>query len=411
MIKDIVLPRLGEGIEGAEVSEVTVVVGDTIKKDDTIVVLESEKASMEIPAGVDGKVVRIFIKDGEEVRTGEILIQINLKGSDKRAEEKTAQKEEKYKPIVKQPNIQPAKQLKKGHSFASPSVRRLSRELEIDLEVINGSGPKGRTTKEDLHGYIKSQLAKASGGLSPIEKQKIDFSQWGEIEIKPLTKVNQITGDRLQRAWQTIPHVTQFDEADITDLDSYRKKLKAKTTKKDVKVTFLPFLMKAAAKMLHEMNIFNSSLDYTGKNMVIKKYIHIGVAVDTPSGLRVPVIRDVNKKSLLELSKELMDVSERARAKRLTPDEMRGGSFTVSSLGGIGGTYFTPIVNPPEVAIMGVSRSRWRNAFDEKTLEFAPRLIMPFSLSYDHRVIDGAAAAAFTSRFAGLLSEVSFFKE
>ena len=268
---------------------------------------------------------------------------------------------------------------------------------------------RGRDIKRDLNNYIKLQMAISSGNI-PAQKQEIDFSQWGEVEVQKLTRINRITGQRLQQAWQTIPHVTQFDSADITDLDSYRKRLKTKAAERDIKVTFLPFLMKAVTTVLKEMPEFNSSLDHTDQNLVLKNYYHLGIAVDTPFGLTVPVVRDVDQKSIIDLSSELMDLSSRAREKKLKPDEIRGGTFTISSLGGIGGTGFSPIVNPPEVAIMGVSRSAWKQVYDKATGEFKTRFIMPFSLSYDHRVIDGASAATFTSRFASVLCDLSYFK-
>ena len=247
---------------------------------------------------------------------------------------------------------------------------------------------------------------------SILEPQPVvDFSQWGNVEIQKLTKIKRITGVRLQQAWQLIPHVTQFDEADITDLEALRKEMKKEGAEKGIKVTFLPFLLKALSVVLREMPEFNSSLDDTNENLILKNYYHLGVAVDTPSGLTVPVVRDVDKKSVFELSAELMDMSARARNKKLKPDELKGGTFTISSLGGIGGTGFSPIVNPPEVAIMGISRSAWKQVYDKESSEFLAKFIMPFSLSYDHRVIDGAAAAAFTSRFAEVLSDLDHFKD
>jgi pyruvate dehydrogenase E2 component (dihydrolipoamide acetyltransferase) len=249
-----------------------------------------------------------------------------------------------------------------------------------------------------------------SSGNIPAPPLEVNFSQWGDIEVQKLTRIKRITGKRLQQAWQSIPHVTQFDEADITDLDFYRKELKSQVAEQGVKITFLPFLMKAVAIVLKEMPEFNSSLDHTGQNLVLKNYYHLGIAVDTPSGLTVPVVRDVDKKSIIDLSVDLMDLSTRARDKKLKPAEMKGGTFTLSSLGGIGGTGFSPIVNLPEVAIMGVSRSAWKQVFDKTSEEFVTRFIMPFSVSYDHRVIDGAAAAIFTSRFASVLSDLSHFK-
>ena len=413
MIKEVILPDLGEGIDGAEVSEVSVSVGDIVESDDTILVLESDKASMEIPADVNGSITEILVSAGDELKPGHILMKIELSGDAPKekvpVEEKT--QKEKLPPQIErtEQKLHLADLSSSNTVFASPGVRRLARELGINLQVIKGSGQKNRITKNDLNSYIKLQMAISSGSI-PAQKQEIDFSQWGEVEVQKLTRINRITGQRLQQAWQTIPHVTQFDNADITDLDSYRKKLKTKAAEQDIKVTFLPFLMKAATIVLKEMPEFNSSLDHTDQNLVLKNYYHLGIAVDTPFGLTVPVVRDVDQKSIIDLSSELMDLSSRARQKKLKPDEIKGGTFTISSLGGIGGTGFSPIVNPPEVAIMGVSKSDWKQVYDKATGEFQPRFIMPFSLSYDHRVIDGASAAAFTSRFASVLCDLSYFK-
>ena len=419
MIKDILLPDLGEGIEGAEVSEVAVAPGDTITAEDTILVLESDKASMEIPAEVNGTVTEIAVAAGDEVKTGQILIKIEISDStDAIMEEPVLSEEtdqiatspEKEKPpeVTLSPVIEDTSSTEKV--FASPGVRRLARELGINLQIIKGSGPKRRVTKDDLNGYIKLQMAMSAGSI-PAPQPVIDFSQWGDVEVQKRTKIKRITGERLQQAWQLIPHVTQFDAADITDLDSLRKEVKKAGAEKGIKVTFLPFLMKALSVVLKEMPEFNSSLDHTNQNLVLKNYYHLGVAVDTPSGLTVPVVRDVDQKSVFELSDELMDLSSRARDKKLKPNELKGGTFTISSLGGIGGTGFSPIVNPPEVAIMGVSRSAWKEVYDKVSREFVAKFIMPFSLSYDHRVIDGAAAASFTSRFADVLSDLDHFKD
>jgi len=419
MIKDIHLPDLGEGIEGAEISEVAVAPGDTVTVEDTIFVLESDKASMEIPAEVNGTVTEIAVAAGDEVKTGQLLIKIEISDStDSVVEEPvlteetkqiiTPTDEEKSQEVTQSPVIENTGST--DNVFASPGVRRLARELGISLQIIKGSGPKGRITKDDLNGYIKLQMAISSGSI-PVPQPVIDFSQWGDVEVQKLTKIKRITGKRLQQAWQLIPHVTQFDAADITDLDDLRKEVKKEGAEKGINVTFLPFLMKALSIVLKEMPEFNSSLDHTNQNLVLKNYYHLGVAVDTPSGLTVPVVRDVDQKSVFELSEELMDLSARARDKKLKPDELKGGTFSISSLGGIGGTGFSPIVNPPEVAIMGVSRSAWKEVYDKASSEFVAKFIMPFSLSYDHRVIDGAAAASFTSRFADLLSDLDHFKD
>ena len=415
MIKEIVLPDLGEGIESATISEVPLGVGEHVKKDDVLLVLESDKASMEIPSDYDGKITEVLVEEGKDVVTGEPLFKIEIQDSTKEEIEEETKKEDKTKEqtevkveskAVFEPNI-----ARVGDDvFASPGVRRLARELGIDLRLIKGTGAKGRTTKEDLHSYIRVKMQEGSG-LSKPPKKPIDFSQWGDIEYQKLTKVNKITGSRLQEAWQDIPHVTQHNSADITDLNDYRKKLKSEAEKEGIKITFLPFLMKASVLVLKEMIRFNSSLDENEENLIIKKYFHLGVAVDTPSGLMVPCVRDVDKKTIKELSEELADISQRARDKKLRPDELKGSTFTISSLGGIGGTAFSPIVNPPEVAILGVSKSEWKPVFDKNKKEFVPRFIMPFSLSYDHRVIDGASGAAFVERLSQTLENIDQFKE
>jgi pyruvate dehydrogenase E2 component (dihydrolipoamide acetyltransferase) len=422
LIKELILPNLGEGIEGAEVSEISVSIGDKVSLDDTVLVLESDKASMEIPAENEGIVKEILVSVGETVKTGQALLKI------KHSDEKTDKKEPKEKPLETKtsqkstelplaaptPTIESELQLSGSDTtnnvFASPGVRRLSRELGINLQVINGTGEKGRITKDDLNEYIKIQMLFSNRGV-PKPEPEIDFSKWGNIERQKLTKIQRITGQRLQSAWQSIPHVTQFDEADITELSQYRKNLNEKNTKKKTKLTFLPFLMKAISKVLRERPVFNSSLDTQGENLIIKNYYNIGVAVDTPTGLVVPVVSGVDKKNIYELSEELIDISQRARNKKLKPKEMTGGTFTISSLGGVGGKFFTPIINPPEVAILGVSKSWWESIYDQKTKKQALKYIMPFSLSYDHRVIDGVAGAAFTKRFSNLLSDLSTFQE
>ena len=418
MIKKIHLPDLGEGIESAEVSEVVVGPGDTVTAEDTILVLESDKTSMEIPAEANGTVIEVSVASGDEVKTGQLLIKIEISDSTETVKEEPVLSEEE-KQIVKPPEektqdvtLYPITKdtASTDNVFASPGVRRLARELGINLQIIKGTGPKKRITKDDLNGYIKLQMA-ISAGPVPATQPVIDFSQWGDVEAKKLTKIKQTAGDRLQQAWQLIPHVTQFDAADITNLDALRKEMKKTGAEKGIKVTFLPFMMKALSIILKEMPEFNSSLSHTKQNLILKNYYHLGVAVDTPSGLTVPVVRDVDKKSVFELSAELMDMSARARNKKLKPDELKGGTFTISSLGGIGGTGFSPIVNPPEVAIMGISRSAWKQVYDKESSEFLAKFIMPFSLSYDHRVVDGAAAAAFTSRFADILSDLDHFKD
>ena len=425
MIKDLELPDLGEGIDGAEISEIPVSVGDDITKDQTILILESDKASMEIPSDFTGTLKEILVSTGDEVSTGQLLMKIDSSDestdqekkedeTDKTVGSSESKSEVEDSDVLDTPQTQAPKldlNLNSDGIFASPGVRRLARELQINLSHINGTGEKNRITKDDLNNYILRQMASSSGSSMPTPTVQEDFSQWGEIENQKLTKIKRITGKRLQAAWQTIPHVTQFDEADITDLDTYRKKLKEELLKDGIRVTFLPFLIKALTHILKEMPEFNSSIDSSSTNLVIKKYINIGIAVDTPTGLVVPVILNADQKSISDLSIELVDISNRARNKKLKPAELKGGTFTISSLGGIGGSFFTPIINPPEVAIIGVSQSIWKNTFNRNEKKSELKYIMPFSLSYDHRIIDGAAGARFTKRFKEILDDLSFFKD
>ena len=397
MKKDIFLPDLGEGIDFVDVSEVLVSSGDTIGGEDTIIILESDKATMEIPAENSGTVKEVCVSAGDQITTGAKLITMDISSSKK--PKKTPEKTPEPTPEIPKPIVVEAKQTPGTvDTKAGPGVRRLSRALGINLNTITGTGEKGRITRDDLSAFINAQLTAAQ---TPARSQDIDFTKWGEIEKKKLTRIKRIAGDRLQGAWRNIPHVTQFDVADITKLDAYRKSLKKKHSKSGVKITFLPFLMKAAAKALSEFPDFNASLEPAGDVLVYKNYIHLGIAVDTENGLMVPVLKDVDKKSILDLCTEVVLISDKARNKKTTPDELSGGTFTISSLGGIGGTYFTPIVNPPEVAILGVS----------KTYTDASELLkLPVSLSYDHRVIDGAAAARFTTRLSEILGDVAYFK-
>ena len=414
-IIDIILPDLGEGISGAEVSEVSISVGDQLNKGDTIVVLESDKASMEIPSDLNGTVKEILVKTGQAIEVGHSLIKLETDNAQENKEKTKPRVDEtgdKQEPL-KQPspqNTQSDVQLDPpsgDKTFSSPGVRRLARELSIDLSHIKGSGDKGRITKGDLHKHIKLQMASQRGVAQSIN-QEVDYKEWGSTEEIKLSKIKKITGRRLQEAWQTIPHVTQFDEADITKLDSTRRAMNKELEKKKIKITFLPFLIKAATHVLKSMPEFNSSLNHTGETLIMKHYYNIGIAVDTPRGLVVPVIKDVDSKTIVDLSIELMDISDRAKSNKLKPKELSGGTFTISSLGGIGGKFFTPIINPPEVAILGISKSIWENIYNHKTKSSSPKYIMPFSLSYDHRIIDGAAAAKFTSTFSHTIEELSF---
>ena len=418
-LKDIILPDLGEGIDGAEVSEISISIGDTVKEGDTIVVLESDKASMEIPSDYDGQIKEVLIASGDEVHIGQVLFKIESEDSVKKESktdivsketvegevEKPAQSTKK---MATPPTLSP--QISNDKIFASPGVRRLARELEINLLHISGTGDKGRITKDDLNNHIKSRIANQRGTAISINKET-DFSKWGEVEEIKLSKIKKITGQRLQQAWQSIPHVTQFDRADITKLDQTRKVMNKDLSGNKTKVTFLPFLMKAAVQILNTMPDFNSSLNHSAETLIVKKYFNIGIAVDTPTGLLVPVIRNVDKKTIDDLSLELVELSKKARSKKLKPEDMTGGTFTISSLGGIGGTYFTPIINPPEVAILGISKSRWEKIYNHKKQVSSAKYLMPFSLSYDHRIIDGAAAAKFTGSFANAIENLSFLEK
>jgi len=424
MKKEIIIPDLGEGIDSVEVGEISVNAGDHVEPGDVLVVLESDKASMEIEAEEAGTIKEFRVTQGAEVHTNTVLAILELDAQAKEPaeaeqpaeaeappEEKAAtpkeEKAEKPAPVEEEIPKAPveAPQTKRRRVTASPSVRKFARELGCDIGQVTGTGPKGRILKEDVQNFVKNILTGASGAQAPRPvAEEIDFSQWGEIEKVRLSKIRRATAANLQNAWQTIPHVTQMDETDITDLEAFRQVYKHAAEKEGGKLSILPFIMKAAARALQEFPDFNSSLDARGENLIHKKYIHLGIAVDTPNGLVVPVIRDVDQKSLVELSVELVDISTRTRDKKIKPAELMGATFTISSLGGISGTGFSPIVNPPQVAIMGVSRSKMMPQWNGS--DFVPRLMLPFSLSYDHRVIDGAAAARFTKFIAAELAAI-----
>jgi pyruvate dehydrogenase E2 component (dihydrolipoamide acetyltransferase) len=423
-IKDILVPDIGD-FDGVEVIEIMVAAGDQIAVEDPIVSLESDKAAMEIPSPFAGTIKEVKINIGDKVSEGSLLVTLEATEDNvAAATEKTPAKEEKAAAPAPTPAAAPAAKapapaaprpsptaslsineegFKKAH--ASPSVRKFARELGADLSQMTGTGEKNRILKEDVTAWVKQALAQGSrgAGLGVEPMPEIDFSQFGEVETQALTRINKLTGKFLHRNWVTVPHVTQFDEADITELENFRKQLNEENKKEGTRVTVLAFLMKALVSALKEFPRFNSSLDYTGENLVLKKYVNIGVAMDTPDGLVVPVIRDCDRKSLIELAQELTDTSVRARNKKLSPSDMQGGCISISSLGGIGGTAFTPIVNAPEVAILGVSRSSMQPVY--KDGEFVPRLMLPLSLSYDHRVIDGADGARFTSYLSTVLSD------
>ncbi|MCK5336394.1 MAG: dihydrolipoyllysine-residue acetyltransferase, partial [Gammaproteobacteria bacterium] len=411
MSKEILIPDIGD-FDSVEVIEILVSVGDTVAVEDSIITVESDKASMEIPAPEAGVIKELKVNVGDNVSEGGLMMVIEPSG-DVLVEEVTA---EAPAPVVEAPKAAPAPkvalapvaakpsptaQIAKSvneesfsKAYASPAIRKFARELGVDLGSVEGSGRKARITKEDVKSFVKKALSQGGGqanGLGVAPMPEIDFSQFGEIEIQPLSKINKLTGQFLHRNWVTIPHVTQFDEADITDLEDFRKSMVAEYKDAGIKITMLVFLMKAVVSALKAYPRFNSSLDASGENLILKNYFHIGIAVATKDGLVVPVVKDVDRKSLVDLAKELGEISVKARDKKLKPSDMQGGCFTISSLGGIGGTKFTPIVNAPEVAILGASRSKMQPVWNGT--EFEPRLVLPLSLSYDHRVIDGADGA------------------
>ncbi|MGO2478658.1 MAG: pyruvate dehydrogenase complex dihydrolipoyllysine-residue acetyltransferase [Pseudoalteromonas sp.] len=425
--KEVTVPDIGD--DEVEVTEVMVAVGDKVEEEQSILNVEGDKAAMEVPAPFAGTVKEIKVATGDKVKTGSLVFVFEVAGSGSseapKAETKAAEETES-KAAEKESKSSDAPTKASNESFennsayahASPVVRRLAREFGINLANVKGSGRKNRVIKEDVQNYVKdvvkqvesgkvSGTSNAGGGeLGLIPWPKVDFAKFGEVEEKKLSRIQKLSGKNLHRNWVQIPHVTQFDEADITSLEAFRKEQNALNEKKKlgVKITPLVFVMKAAAKALAEFPTFNSSLSNDGESLILKKYINIGVAVDTPNGLVVPVFKDVDKKGIIELSRELMDVSVKARDGKLASSDMQGGCFTISSLGGIGGTAFTPIVNAPEVAILGVSKSEMKPKWNGK--EFEPKLMVPLSMSYDHRVIDGALAARFTVTLASYMSDI-----
>ncbi|QYJ75779.1 pyruvate dehydrogenase complex dihydrolipoyllysine-residue acetyltransferase [Shewanella sp. FJAT-52076] len=430
--KDIQVPDIGG--DEVEVTEVLVKVGDTVAADQSLLTVEGDKASMEVPAPFAGTVKAIKVAAGDKVSTGSLIMVFEVAGAAPAAAPAApvaqAAAPAAVAPVASGANAQaqsPSQgQSKTGefvenheYAHASPVIRRLAREFGVNLAKVKGTGRKGRVVREDVQSYIKEALKRlesgsataaagaASGaGLNLLPWPKVDFSKFGEVETQPLSRIKKISGANLHRNWVMIPHVTQFDEADITELEDFRKAQNAEEAKRDtgMKITPLVFIMKAVAKSLEAFPSFNASLSEDGESLILKKYINIGIAVDTPNGLVVPVVRDVNKKGIYELSRELADISKKARAGKLTASDMQGGCFTISSLGGLGGTSFTPIVNAPEVGILGVSKSELKPKWNGK--EFVPRLMLPLSLSYDHRVIDGAEGAKFTTYLSGVLSDI-----
>lgn len=428
-VKEIQVPDIGDA-SNVDVIEVLVSVGDEITADQGLITLETDKATMEVPAPFAGKLLSLTVKVGDKVSQGSVIATIETTSVATVSAPAPAAQAAAPAPVSAAPVAAPASRppvphhpsagtpVSTGAVHASPAVRRLAREFGVDLTQVTGSGRKGRIMKEDVQAYVKYELSRPKataatsvgsgngGGLQVIAAPKVDFSKFGEVEEIPLSRIQKISGPNLHRNWVTIPHVTQFDEADITEMEEFRKQQNDVAAKKkaDYKITPLVFMLKAVAKTLQQFPVFNSSLSSDGESLIQKKYFHIGVAVDTPNGLVVPVVRDVDKKGIIELSRELADISIRARDGKLKSADMQGSCFTISSLGGIGGTAFTPIVNYPDVAILGVSKSEIKPKWNGK--EFEPKLMLPLSLSYDHRVIDGAMAARFSVTLSGILSDI-----
>lgn len=414
-MKSVFVPDIGSP-NAVSVIEVNIKVGDKIAKNDTIMTLESDKAAMDVPANEAGVIASVAVKVGDKVKQGDLMYTLEAGDNAAAATPAPAAAPAKTAPVqtvAASPSPVPAtKPVADTQAntinidvYASPAVRRLARELGVDLSIVAGSGRKGRIQLHDLHAHVKKRLSgEGTEGSGLPMMPAVDFSQFGEFEIKPIPRIKKLSATFLHRNWMLIPHVTQFDEADITELEAFRDSQKARAEKQGFKLTPLVFLMKAVVAALKQFPDFNSSLSPDGQQWIFKKYFHIGVAVDTPGGLVVPVIRDVDQKGLFELAKELGELSEKARAGKLTPTEMQGSSFTISSLGGVGGTAFTPIINAPDVAILGVSKSQMKPVYQDG--QFVPRLMLPLSLSYDHRVIDGAQAARFSTYLSGLLADL-----
>ncbi|GHG60927.1 acetyltransferase component of pyruvate dehydrogenase complex [Alishewanella longhuensis] len=427
--KDVAVPDIGG--DEVEVTEIMVKVGDKVTADQSLLSVEGDKASMEVPAPFAGVVKEIKVQTGSKVKTGSLIMVFEVAGKAPAAASKPAAESAK----TDTPKAESAKEAapsapassndgfveNSAYAHASPVIRRLAREFGINLAKVKGTGRKGRVVKEDVQNYVKQLVKQVESGAAPaagattggnnmgfdlLAWPKVDFAKFGEVETKALSRIQKLSGANLHRNWVRIPHVTQFDEADITGLEDFRKEQNALADKKKMGVKYTPlvFIMKAVAKALEEFPTFNSSLSEDGASLILKKYVHLGIAVDTPNGLVVPVVKDVNKKGIIELSRELQEISVKAREGKLTASDMQGGCFTISSLGGIGGTAFTPIVNAPEVAILGVSKSEIKPKWNGK--DFEPKLMLPLSVSYDHRVIDGALAARFTATLASYLADI-----
>jgi len=427
-IEIIAVPDLG-GASNVDVIEVLVKPGDVIVAEQSLVVVESEKASMEVPCPKAGTVVSLKVKVGDKVNEGQALVELDVSvGATGRSPvQTTIQPAPKPPPapvgannhLPAQTKSQPVSTGANNHSplqqsaiptasgiYAGPAVRKLARELGIALADVKATGPRGRLQKDDLHNYIRETLEKArSGGSSLPKVPDIDFSKFGDIELEPMSKIARVTADNMHRSWLNVPHVTQFDDADLTQLDALRGALKSESDKRKIKLTPLAFLLKASSIALKAHPKFNSSLHNDGKHFVRKKYIHLGLAVDTPAGLMVPVLRDVDKKDIWQIAQEVIELSAKARDGKLKPAEMQGGCFTISSLGTIGGNGFTPVVNTPEVAILGVSKAQLKPVWDGK--QFVPKNMLPLCLSYDHRAVNGADAGRFMTFLVDVISKIN----
>ena len=419
-IKQVFVPDIGD-YKDVGVIEVMVKAGDTIKAEDTLLTLETDKAAMDVPSPYAGVIKELNIKVGDKISQGSLILSMEIVAGANPSPTLPLSGEGVPAPVAAPASapvaakpvaapvvaqaVQPVASGAKAH--ASPAIRRFARELGVDVSLVKGSGEKSRVTKDDVQMFVKAAIAAprgAAGGMQVLAMPVVDFAKFGSIETKPLSRIKKISGANLHRNWVTIPHVTQFDEADISDMEAFRKDLGTEYANQNIRITPLAFMLKAAVAALQRYPDFNASLDAGGENLVYKQYFHIGVAVDTPDGLMVPVLRDVDKKGIVQLAKELGEISARAREKKISAADMQGGCFSISSLGGIGGTAFTPIINAPEVAILGVSKSSMKPVY--KNGEFVPRLMLPLSLSYDHRVIDGASAARFTAYLAKVLSDI-----
>ncbi len=417
-VKELKLPELGENIEEVSVSAVLVAVGDLIRRDQPVVEVETEKASLEVPATRDGKVAELLVKQGDKIRVGQLLLRLEEQVAQGdaapapavaatetvRTSDVPVPSTEAPAPVIASPD--------KGRprigdvAPAAPSARAMASQLGVDITRVVGSGPGGRISRSDVKAFAKQIILERTAvpaGVPPAAPPLPDFGQWGEVERQPLTGIRRATAASMSNSWNTIPHVTQFDHADITQLESMRKRFNRRPEAAGRKLTVTALAMKMVAGALKQFPRFNASLDLASNAVVFKKYVHVGVAVDTERGLLVPVVRDVDRKSVVQVASELNDLAERARTKKITPDEMRGACFTVSNLGGLGTTYFSPIVNWPEVAILGVGRAEQQAVFAEG--QFHPSLILPLSLSYDHRLIDGADAARFLRWVAEALEQ------